>query len=142
MKKRHGIVLLILSISIINVAFAGDTTEERTKAAERYLKAMPVSKIMDDSTLQVAQKVPEDKREEFITSMHSLINISSVEKVTKEAMVKTFTADELNALADFYGSDLGKSAMKKFGSYMSEIMPAIQKELMRAAEEAQKSIED
>jgi len=72
--------------------------------------------------------------------MHTLIHIDALEKITKDAMVKTFTADELNALADFYSSAIGKSAMKKFGSYMSEIMPHIQQELMRAGEEAQNSI--
>jgi hypothetical protein len=36
-------------------------------------------------------------------------------------------------LADFYGSPVGKSAMKKFGAYMADIMPVVQAEIMKAA---------
>jgi hypothetical protein len=51
-------------------------------------------------------------------------------------MVKIFTAQELNALADFYGSPVGKSAMGKFGIYMAEVMPALQQELIQAMGQA------
>ena len=46
-------------------------------------------------------------------------------------MIDTFTADELNALADFYGSKHGNSAMQKFGRYMGQVVPAVQAELQR-----------
>jgi hypothetical protein len=39
----------------------------------------------------------------------------------------------LKALADFYGSPVGKSAMQKFGAYMTDIMPVVQAEIMKAA---------
>jgi hypothetical protein len=47
-------------------------------------------------------------------------------------MVKHFTTEELKALADFYGSPVGKSAMQKFGAYMADLMPIIQAEMMKA----------
>ena len=47
-------------------------------------------------------------------------------------MVKHFTTEELKALADFYGSPVGKSAMQKFGAYMADIMPVMQAEIMKA----------
>jgi hypothetical protein len=52
--------------------------------------------------------------------------------IMREGMAKHFTAEEIRALADFYGSELGRSAMGKFGTYMSEVMPAIQAEVMVA----------
>lgn len=52
-------------------------------------------------------------------------------------MLKTFTTDELNALADFYASKDGASAMKKFGAYMGDIMPSLMQEIQRAAQELQ-----
>jgi len=140
MRKIFTITWLLVSIFTLNIAVAGDTISERNKAADRYLKAMPIQKIMDDSTLAVSKNIPQGKRDAFINKMHELIHVKELEKITKEAMVKVFTADELNALADFYGSEIGKSAMKKFGTYMSEIMPHIRQELVRAGEEAQNSI--
>ena len=53
-------------------------------------------------------------------------------------MLKTFTAEELNALADFYGSKNGYSAMRKFGSYMALVTPALQQEVQRALQQIQK----
>ena len=43
------------------------------------------------------------------------LDIGRVTAAIKAAMVKTFTADELKALADFYGSEVGRSAMAKMG---------------------------
>ena len=60
----------------------------------------------------------------------------AVEKAMKKSLIKHFTADELKALADFYGSPVGKSAMKKFGAYMADVMPAIQTEMMKAQAKA------
>jgi hypothetical protein len=57
----------------------------------------------------------------------------------KDSMIKHFTANELKALADFYGSPVGKSAMLKFGAYMADAMPAIQAEVFKAYGEAIKA---
>jgi hypothetical protein len=51
-------------------------------------------------------------------------------------LVKYFTPDELEALADFYGSPVGKSAMQKFPSYMAAMMPTLEREIRRAQERA------
>jgi len=48
------------------------------------------------------------------------------------------TADELNVLADFYGSKNGYSAMRKFGSYMAIVTPALEQEVERALRQIQK----
>ena len=52
-------------------------------------------------------------------------------------MVKHFTADELNAMADFYSSKHGASAMSKFGIYMADVMPILMQEIQRAVRELQ-----
>jgi hypothetical protein len=49
----------------------------------------------------------------------------------KRIMQKNFTADELRALTDFYGSSAGKSALKKLNLYKMELMPALQGEMMK-----------
>jgi hypothetical protein len=43
---------------------------------------------------------------------------------------------ELKALADFYGSPVGKSAMKKFGTYMADVMPDIEAEMIKTQAKA------
>jgi hypothetical protein len=60
------------------------------------------------------------------------LDIAALSKAMTDAMAKHFTTEELKALADFYGSPVGKSAMQKFGAYMADLMPIIQAEMIKA----------
>jgi hypothetical protein len=64
--------------------------------------------------------------------MTTQVDIAALSKAMTDSMVKNFTIEE-KALADFYGSPVGKSAMQKFGAYMADIMPVVQAEIMKAA---------
>jgi hypothetical protein len=140
MQIKSAIIFIAISMSIFSIAVAGDTIDERNKAAERYLNVVPMKNLLDDLTIEMAKSIPGEKREQFIDLMNKRLDVDQLEKITKNSIVKIFTADEINALADFYESEVGKSAMKKFGIYMGEIMPHIQKEIIRAGQEAAKSI--
>lgn len=134
------IAITVISLGCLSAsAFAQDTQETRAVAAERYLKIVPMSKMLDDSYKAIGQQIPEDKREEFIAELKKVVKVEFLEKLARESMIKTFTTDELNAMADFYGSQHGSSIMKKFGVYMAEFMPALQEEIKRSINELQKS---
>jgi hypothetical protein len=64
--------------------------------------------------------------------MRDAVRPEVLERAAMASMVKVFTAEELNALADFFGSPVGKAAMGKFGVYMADVMPVIQQEMFRA----------
>lgn len=132
--KFSGVILALFfsCASFSSVAVAQDSPELRAKAAERYLKSVPMSAMLEDAYASLAQQMPADQREQFLKDIRSIVRIEFLESISKEKMVKVFTADELNAIASFYESKEGASAMKKFGVYMGEIMPAIQKEMMQA----------
>ncbi|MBR7746742.1 DUF2059 domain-containing protein [Undibacterium baiyunense] len=133
MKFNCLIVALFFSCaSFSSAAVAQDSPELRAKAADRYLKSVPMSAMLEDAYTSLAQQMPADQREKFLKDIRSIVRIEFLESISKEKMVKVFTADELNAIASFYESKEGASAMKKFGVYMGEIMPAIQKEMMQA----------
>ena len=93
---------------------------------------MPVSDLLKDMTTQMAKQIPEDQRQGFIELMSKHLDTEALNEAIKSSMMKHFTADESKALADFYGSKHGKSAMKKFGIYMADVMPAIQQEVIKA----------
>jgi hypothetical protein len=50
--------------------------------------------------------------------------------------MRVFTAEEIKAMADYYGSPAGKSAMNKSGAYMTDLRPALQTELAKAQAKA------
>jgi hypothetical protein len=68
------------------------------------------------------------------------LDVPALTKAMTDAMVKNFTTEELKALADFYGSPVGKSAMQKFGAYMTDLMPTMQAEIMKAQAKVNQSL--
>jgi hypothetical protein len=118
-------------------ALAQDTQETRQAAMERYLRAVPMARMMEDTYSEMAKQVPPEKRDEFVSAMRKLVSVDKIEDIARQAMLKTFTTNELNALADFYSSEHGSSAMRKFGSYMADIMPPLMQEIQRAVQEMQ-----
>ncbi|ABW66229.1 DUF2059 domain-containing protein [Desulfosudis oleivorans] len=130
-------VLIAFIICIAATAFAlEDTPSNRQKEAARYLKTTPPADMMKDMAQKVSMNLPPENREEFKALLTKHLDLEAFTKIMKDSMEKHFTADELKALADFYGSPVGKSAMNKFGDYMGDIMPAIQAELLKAHAEA------
>jgi hypothetical protein len=114
-----------------------DTPQNREQQADRYLEAVPPQSMMNDMSSKMAETLPEEQQDQFKALMTKHLDITRVEAAIRAAMVKTFTADELKALADFYGSDVGKSAMAKMGTYMAEVMPATMSEVQAAVAKAQ-----
>src|SRR6516225_548423 len=128
------VVLLVLTVCAWSPVFsAPDTPETRRKEAERYLQVSPPKALFEDMADKMAETLPADQREQFKKLMTTEVDIAALSKAMTDAMVKNFTTEELKALADFYGSPVGKSAMKKFGTYMADIMPVVQAEIMKAA---------
>jgi len=115
-----------------------DTPQTRKEAAERYAKVSDVRKLMTDSVEAMTQRMPEAQREQFRAVMISHVRPEVLEAAMMAAMRKHFTTKELNALADFYGSEEGRSAMAKFGRYMADVLPLVQAEIARAFAEYQR----
>ena len=120
-------------------AFAqdNDSIAAREAAIERYMRAVPTSKMLDDAYSEMAKQLPPSQRSLFISEVRRVVNVDRLERMSKVAMAKHFTADEINALADFYSSTHGASAMSKFGVYMADVMPHLMQEIQRAVQELQ-----
>jgi len=131
--KQKLFVLFVLTFCAWSPVFsAPDTPETRRREAERYLQVSPPKALFEDMADKIAANLPPDQREQFKRMMTADLDIAALSKAMTDAMVKHFTTDELKALADFYGSPVGKSAMQKFGAYMADLMPIIQAEMMKA----------
>jgi hypothetical protein len=134
MNTLRSLLLLALFIPASH-ASAADSEEERIAAARRYLEVAQMSKITDDTVTELARTVPAEQRDRFLEFMHNAIRPEVLERAAMASMVKVFTAEELNALADFFGSPVGRSAMGKFGVYMADVLPVIQQEMFRAMQQ-------
>ncbi|PYO02974.1 MAG: hypothetical protein DMD91_02365 [Candidatus Rokuibacteriota bacterium] len=136
---RRLLSVLVLALALCPLLALGqDGLAERKAAAERYMAVVPISRLLDDTYTEMAKQLPSDQQSAFIQMMKGAVRADVIERIALEAMLKTFTAEELNALADFYGSKNGYSAMRKFGSYMALVTPALQQEVQRALQQIQK----
>lgn len=139
MHKQIFVVALSLFTSV-SVFSATDTPETRRREAERYLQVSPPKALFEDMADKMAVNLPVDQREQFKRVMTTQLDIAALTKAMMDALVKNFTTDELKALADFYGSPVGKSAMQKFGTYMADIMPVVQAEIIKASAKLNQSL--
>jgi hypothetical protein len=138
---KTSLVAVAAFVLITSIANAEpDTPETRRREAERYLQATPPKVMFEDLADKMAANLPPDQRAQFKAMLTSNLDIPAVTKAMIDSMVKRFTTEELKALADFYGSPIGKSAMKKFGDYMADVMPTMQAEIMKAQAKTNKSL--
>jgi hypothetical protein len=139
--KLQVFVLIVLTFCTRSPVYsATDTPETRRHEAERYLQATPPKALFEDIADKMAANLPPDQRDQFKRMMATQLDIAALTKAMTDAMVKHFTTEELKALADFYGSAVGKSAMQKFGAYMADIMPTMQAEIMKAQAKLNQSL--
>ena len=110
-----------------------DTPANRQTQADRYLAAAPPKELFENMTKRIMASVPEGaQRDQMLKMFNTGIDMNALSKAMKDSLVKHFTAEELKALADFYGSPVGKSAMSKMGDYTADLMPVIQAQVMKA----------
>jgi hypothetical protein len=140
MKQKLFLSLVLALCASLPVFSATDTPETRRREAERYLQAVPPKTLFEDMADKMAANLPPDQREQFKKVMTTQLDIAALTKAMTDSMVKHFTTDELKALADFYGSPVGKSAMQKFGAYMADIMPTMQAEIIKASAKLNQSL--
>jgi tetratricopeptide (TPR) repeat protein len=142
--NKMTITVIFLVFLFVPMGYANDISDSvdaKLKAAKRYLEGVSIATITDNIINEMAQRIPPDKRDDFLRftkNVNKSVTIELLEKVTIESLVKVFTVEELNALAEFYGSKVGRSVMNKFGVYTAEAMSAIQQEIMRRFQELER----
>ena len=115
-----------------------DTPENRASQAERLLASNPPTEMMSDMADNVAMNLPPEDRQEFRRLMTEFVDVEVLAAAMRQSMIRTYSADELAALADFYESQHGKAAIKKMGIYMAEVLPVVEAEVLRAIGELER----
>jgi|SRR5690554_2236853 len=120
--KRFLITILIL---LWNQSYANDLEPAAIEAAKRYMEAANLGALWDSMVSEHSATLSEADRREYLASSESRINIVKFEEIMLDGLVTVFTVEELNALADFYGSSAGQSALAKYGKFSAYISPRI-----------------
>ncbi len=128
--KKMTCMFLFACAAMISFA-AADTPEARKAAADAYVKTFPAIKQLVDSTIEASMKsLPEEQRASSKKVLDE-INWNLVETAMREAMVKIYTVDEINAITKFHASPEGKSIMQKTPEFMAAYMKPLAEEARR-----------
>ncbi len=104
---------------------ADSTLEKRIELAKKMHEINPVRDQVDRALEQVAETRPPSERDEFVKKMVEALNYKAIEKASIDAMVETYTAEELQAMVNYYGSPEGQSIKKKYPDWAAKVMPEI-----------------
>jgi len=131
--KHIVLSLLTLALVLSNAGYAlADDMAERLKAAEAYEKITPVEDMVNQMYVEMKRNPQLNLTDSDLEIMRSVYDIPEMRKMVIEKMAKHFTLGELNALAAFYSSPEGKSAMAKMPAYMNDFMPYVQQKMGEA----------
>lgn len=111
---------------------ATDTAADRRAAADRYLAALPTRVQIENLATLFADSATVGQREAVRHRILDGIRGEVLDKVTRDALVRNFTAAEIDALARFYATPAGQTIACKLPRYGAELMAPVQEELSRA----------
>ena len=144
MKTNRVLIQTVCALGLF--AFSGSmavaSEAEKLELAARYMKisteTMDLDKIAKTSAAPIMQRIKSTQPELYAEKGEKLekIAVSTMKSLLDDAMngldqvlVNTFTKEELQALLDFYSSDVGLSAMRKMPTYMAALQPRMLKAL-------------
>ena len=132
-----AVLPLLFSQNIISTEISLENTlKNREAQAERYLEVNSAREIFQDIAKRTQNALPESERESFLDMLTKHLDLEVLNDTMSQSLIKHFTAKEIAVLADFYSQPEAKSAMGKMGTYMADVMPVVQMEMIKAQQKA------
>lgn len=102
-----------------------ETIAKKVETAKKMHQLRPTKVQVDTALEKAAQGLPEADRAPFLTAMKGVINYNAIEKISVDAMVETFTLQELNAMYAYYSTPEAKSIGEKMPIWGQKVQPEI-----------------
>jgi len=119
------LALGLASVPLAPALALEDSPANRRAQAVRYEAALPVADTLETNVLRVARVLPREHRQSFVDFAMLNLDRAQIRSTVLVVLTETFTADELRAMADFYGSRIGRSVAGKMALYAERITPLI-----------------
>jgi hypothetical protein len=95
-----------------------DTPENRAKLVKHYLETFPVEDMWQGFERNIEGNFPEQQRELARRALQD-VNWKVIIEAMRQILIETYTVDEIQALTEAYGSSIGRSILRKQGSFLS-----------------------
>lgn len=102
-----------------------ETLQQKTELARQMHQFRPVQDQVNGAVDAVARMQPPADREAFRVAMRRVLNYKAIERVSIDAMVDTYTLEELEAMVEYYSKPEARSASEKFDTYAGKVQPEI-----------------
>jgi len=138
--KRLSIILMLL---ILGLTLQAQEMTSHEKAAERLLEATKSERLMDATMQNMLDLQVESNpqmapmRSAMEAFFEKYISYKSVKSNLIALYVESFTEDELNTIADFYGTPTGKKAITVMPDVMAKSMKIGQQRVQDNMQELQ-----
>lgn len=99
--------------------------DAKLQAARAYLKLIPADLQVQTVIEQMGQKIKPEQRDAFKKIAGETIQADRLNTAAEVALADIFTVEELNAMTQFFGTETGKSVMKKMDTYQQRLMPIV-----------------
>ncbi|MCL2760742.1 MAG: hypothetical protein FWD70_03735 [Desulfuromonadales bacterium] len=110
---------------------ATDSPALREAAADRYFQTIPIQSVMDDIQANI-NTLPEGARERAREIVAKALTKDVIEKIRKQNLVNTFTAEEIDAMTKFNLTPVGASVQQKMGTYLRGMQLDFQSAILKA----------
>ena len=112
-------------------AKAEKPSAEVMDAAKRYEATAPIVDMLRKTADASIERAPEHQKDK-LREVFQALDKKKIRGQVLGLMGEHFTAEELDAMAEFYGSPVGRSISQKFPDYMVEANTVIQRAIMQA----------
>lgn len=102
-----------------------ETLERRLKLSKEMHDIWPVRPKVENAIDVVGEQAPQAERTRFKAAMRKAMDFEVLEAKSIETMADIFTAGEIEAMIEFYGSKEGRSVSFKTGDYEAALQPLL-----------------
>lgn len=135
MKQLILFLLLVVLSAPVMAQDASPLSADEQKRLELSTKmhdVWPIRPRVESALDAIAKNFPDDRQAEVKASLRKSIQFNQLEEESTKAMAEIFTAEELQAMIDFYGSEAGKSISAKTSDYELALRPIMVKMIDKA----------
>lgn len=133
--KRLTLTLALLAGSWNTLAATtGELPPEQLRAADKVLAVTNLHRLTDQLILELAQRLPTEKRQPFITLARRTVDMAQIETLTRQHLAEHFTTEELQVLAEFRSTPIGQSITEKLHSFDLRLEAHIQQQVALAVQ--------
>ena len=112
---------------------------DSAELARSVAALMPLEEQVDAFAKVVAQTLPAEKQALFISIMKKNVDVPTLRTAAAQALVKTYTVDELNTMKEMYSKPGSKEVIAKMDNFSEAMKPAVEAMVIKGVNEARKA---